>query len=496
MKFPIWRPSTPSLVWPALAVIVFCSLAAFLIENAALNTDEGFYANACRLAFRGELPYRDFGYTQTPAFPYLQGLALYWASFTVGAERWINALWTGIALVLVYRRLRSGGLSTLGSSGMVLLFVTSVPLLYYCTIGKTYALAQLLLVLAGIGLWRENPRHALLQTAFFGTLAVGCRLPVAPTVAVLYLAVLVRGWREKAGFTYLVLPPLIFGAAVFLPFLLSAPENFYFWNWEIHHLRDVPRRAALDVVWLVMLLVPSLLVVGLVAPIARGWRGILAPERRSFTFCLVAAWTGILVNTVAGSMYAEYVVPFFALLLIGAGGLISERRIRPSVQAGCLVLGCLLNLGALSLETEKSYIERGFGSDLRAAGKFLRGNTSEGALVIGSLLDVTLEAGRESHPRLAMGLFTVTGDCSPATAERLRMMHLVELVYLVQRGDAEGVVLCTGGNVNFEYSVPSMKPFKDAGTKLLHAAIWEGKYRLAYRNSTYIVLLRKNSTGL
>lgn len=495
MKLSIWRPS-PSFVWPALAVVVFCSLAAFLVEHATLNADEGFYANACRLVFRGELPYRDFGYTQTPVFPYLQGLVLYWGNFTVGAERWVNVLWTGIAFLLVYRRLRSGGMSTLGSSGMVLLFVTSVPLLYFCTIGKTYALAQLLLVLAGLGLWRSNPRHALLQTAFFGTLAVGCRLPVAPAVAVLYLAVLVRGWREKAGLAYLVLPPVVFGAAAFLPFLWSAPENFYFWNWEIHHFRKVPRRDALDVVWLVVLLAPGLVVAGLVAPIFRGWRDILVPERLPFTLCLVASWAGIVVNIVAGSLYAEYVVPFFALLLIGVGGLMVGRLCQPSILAGVLAIGCLANCGAPWLDQAVTYVAYGFGSDLRNAGAFLRANTQERAIVIGSLLDVTLEAGRESHPRLAMGLFTVTGDCSPETAERLRMMHVAELVALIDSGEAEALALCNGGNVNFEYSVPSMYAFKPKVAKILEAAIWRGKYRLAYHNSNYIVLLRKQEKDL
>ena len=51
-----------------------------------LNADEGWYLYASRLVFKGQIPYRDFAYTQAPLLPYIYGIpqAVVHSSILVG----------------------------------------------------------------------------------------------------------------------------------------------------------------------------------------------------------------------------------------------------------------------------------------------------------------------------------------------------------------------------------------------------------------------------
>ncbi|MFT3830068.1 MAG: hypothetical protein QM691_10235 [Opitutaceae bacterium] len=474
----------------AVGAFIFLATAVFFVGNAWVNADEGFYANACRLVFKGEMPYRDFGYTQTPVFPYIQGLPLWLGDFTLAAQRWANLGWTVCVLALLGHRLRADAVSVHWQCAVLLLFATSIPLVYFCTIGKTYALAQLMLVLAGLGLWRNDCRLSLLQTAFFGTLAVGCRLPVLPAVTVLYIAAFLRGWRAGVGLPYLVLPPFLFGALVFLPFALGDLQNFYFWTWGFHQLRTAPKRALADVAGMVLLLAPGACALGGAALAYGGWRQRWDSGRWAYASCLVAAVTGIVVNVVAGSFYAEYTVPFFALLLLGSVGMLSQRATRPAFVYSLGLLCSVCNYVAPAVDRSERYLLRGAVSDLRAAGTFLRENTSEGALIIAPMLEVTLEAGRETHPQLAMGLFTVTDEFSREDAKRLRMMNAEELLSIVESGEAGALVFVLASNVNFVYSMPSTRFFPDAFNDRLIMAVGRGGYRMSYRNGMYAIFTR------
>src|SRR5258708_6936446 len=56
------------------AVILAAALGLLFVVRGELNADEGWYLYASRLVYRGQLPYRDFSFTQMPLLPYVYGL--------------------------------------------------------------------------------------------------------------------------------------------------------------------------------------------------------------------------------------------------------------------------------------------------------------------------------------------------------------------------------------------------------------------------------------
>ncbi|HRG56548.1 MAG TPA: hypothetical protein PLG56_10940, partial [Lacunisphaera sp.] len=86
--------------WLILAGVVHATAAFFFIRHGALNPDEGFYAAAARAVWQGEMPYRDFGYTQTPLLPYVNGALLALTGHGLFEQRTINGLWAAAALAL------------------------------------------------------------------------------------------------------------------------------------------------------------------------------------------------------------------------------------------------------------------------------------------------------------------------------------------------------------------------------------------------------------
>src|SRR5882757_1777342 len=56
------------------AVVLVAALGLLFVVRGELNADEGWYLYASRLVYRGQLPYRDFSFTQMPLLPYVYGL--------------------------------------------------------------------------------------------------------------------------------------------------------------------------------------------------------------------------------------------------------------------------------------------------------------------------------------------------------------------------------------------------------------------------------------
>jgi hypothetical protein len=59
-------------IWGGIALYLVFSLVYLFLGQA--NADEGWYLYASKLVYQGNLPYRDFAYTQMPLLPYIYGL--------------------------------------------------------------------------------------------------------------------------------------------------------------------------------------------------------------------------------------------------------------------------------------------------------------------------------------------------------------------------------------------------------------------------------------
>mgnify|MGYP001332583156 CR=1 FL=1 len=492
------RTYSPALKTATLAIAalaIFLTLAIWIIYNGRANADEGFYALASKLAISGEIPYRDFAYTQMPLLPYIQGAFLHWFEFTVEAQRWLNVFWSSCLLGMIAWRLHRSGAAQREWASTLCLWLTAIPIVYFSIIGKTYGLAQLLLVIAALGLWLTDPRRSLCHIALFGVLAIGCRLTVAPAVAAIYLYPTIRILRQKTGLLWVLIPPLFFASALLCPFFLLAPDNTYFWTWQYHILSTLPKRPIIQVFGEFTVMAPGLLLVACYSL----WYGIKSKSTGKhsthYLFCLGAGLFGAAVNIITTSFYAEYAVMFTPLILLGAGGLITQesapRELAPKQMI--LLAGCALSLAIFCLSNKDRYIRPGYIESVKAAGAHLAQCTAPNALVITSMPEILLQADRQGHRQLAMGCFSVTGDMPENQATTLGMMHINQLLRELYQGSADALVLWNGAN--FEYSAPSMCYFTKETHKLTAETI-KRNYEPSFSNRYFTVLVRKPTSSV
>jgi hypothetical protein len=163
------------------AVVIYLFAGGLYAERGRANADEGYYAYVARAVMHGQVPYRDFAYTQTPVWPYLQGAVMTLTGFGVRQERWINVGLGALAIALGAALWRGANLHPLACWTLILAWCLCNPLVYYDTIGKTYAFSGLLLLAAGGCLLLKSPPWIKLSLlSVLGVLAVGCRLTLAP----------------------------------------------------------------------------------------------------------------------------------------------------------------------------------------------------------------------------------------------------------------------------------------------------------------------------
>jgi hypothetical protein len=116
----------------------------YLIFGQA-NADEGWYLYASKLVFQGNVPYRDFAYTQTPLLPYVYGLPqLLSPSLYLGrATSMLFSFTTFLISVSIAHRYAG----RMGAGVTALLLCSFTQGIYFLTIVKTYSLLCLFFAL-------------------------------------------------------------------------------------------------------------------------------------------------------------------------------------------------------------------------------------------------------------------------------------------------------------------------------------------------------------
>src|SRR5665213_2216583 len=159
---------------------------------SGINSDEGFYALAARSVSEGDLPYRDFGYTQMPLLPYINGFFMQFIGFGLFQQRAVNGLWAAFTVLLVVKWIahRTKLSWALGFGALLSLSATWMAFVH---LGNTYALAGLVIV-AAVWVyteWNSGVRKICLL-AFLATVGIGCRLTTVPFFAVLWVAAVIE----------------------------------------------------------------------------------------------------------------------------------------------------------------------------------------------------------------------------------------------------------------------------------------------------------------
>ena len=234
-----------------LAIGAFFVLGGAAVWMGGLNQDEGWYLYAANLVAEGQVPYRDFFYTQGPMLPYVySAFAGLWKSFgLLGARLFTLSLgFVGILFAVgLARRLVPAERRGAAALTVFLLLATNLYHLYFVTIPKTYALAALFAMagfyLLSVAVERSGWLSVLSGLAL--AFATGTRISLGALLVVvgLYLLLTKRG-KLLAGFCLGGFAGL---ALVYLPFLLDAGARGGLIAAQQYHAA----RSGFDITWTV-----------------------------------------------------------------------------------------------------------------------------------------------------------------------------------------------------------------------------------------------------
>jgi hypothetical protein len=241
-RLAAWIDALPALWLQAGVVTVQLAILAPMAVARGIDGDEGYYTLAASLLADGQLPYRDFFYPQMPLLPFAYGP---WTA--VFGETWFGARSLSVvcaaALGLLLYRYASGrwGSQALGVLA-VALYATSMLVLIWMTVVKTYPLSTLLLVAAFVVADRpelpQTPRRWLAAGVLFG-LALDARLLFAAAAPVLLVYAL-RSARGAEGrrLALSLLAGMAVGLVPSIVLFALDPRRFWFHNLGYHSVRS------------------------------------------------------------------------------------------------------------------------------------------------------------------------------------------------------------------------------------------------------------------
>ncbi|MFO0651644.1 MAG: hypothetical protein U0326_35810 [Polyangiales bacterium] len=449
------------------------ALVAWCVARSPWNSDEGFYAVAARLVTEGEVPYRDFGFSQGPGYPLLMALPLRLAGGGFVAQRALSALVVVCAVAVASRALWAAS-RRVGASLAVLVVASSSAALAASALGKTYALAGLALAVAG-SVYVASPSpstRALSLFAAASSIAVATRISLLPAVAVLAVGLLLALPRERRlrfalGLSLAVVAPYAVAFVV-------APEPAAFWLWEYHHGSHLDLRDARTVTEFVRF-APLVWVVSLFAMLRPV--GEVAQRLRVVG---VATLVGVAAQMLFSTTYAEYAAPFVPLGALCVGALPDRRRVTLAFAGLCALVGLLGFLGLPSSRADTT--------ELRAAASFVRAHTRPGDLVLASPASVLGDAQRRPLPDTEMSPFCVADTTDASRARRLHLVTTTSLAEAIRAGRPRAVVLYRQARMaNFQFMVPSLDLAGTRGDEIERA--FTSRYQIAWASARLLVLL-------
>ena len=300
-----------------MAALAFVVLGFAAVWMGGLNQDEGWYLYAANLVSEGQLPYRDFFFTQGPVMPYVYSVfAGIWRDYGLLGARIFNLLIgfmgivfaCGLAQRLAKRFCSEEAGAPPPRAGLVtfLLLATNLYHLYYLAIPKTYALAGLL-VMVGFYLLSFERAWAFALSALLFVLAAGTRFSLGAILPVVAVALI---WKGRRGWPVFVLSGLLFGGLLWGTLWSSRALHDGFLAALTYH----SSRGGSDIVWtvgslsrLVRWYLPVFVVLGL---------GVA--EWRRTRLLLLSFLAVFAVQMLAPFPYEDYQVPIMGLLAVVA----------------------------------------------------------------------------------------------------------------------------------------------------------------------------------
>ncbi len=506
--FPLGPRIAPWLVGILVLVVYFLG-ARWHVLHGGQNTDEGFYAVATRAVAQGEMPYRDFGFTQPPLVLYANALPLRVVGFGLFAQRAVNGAWAALALLLA-----AGWLARRTSVAwgllLALAFALAAPWMYFNHLGKTYGFTTLLAMLAAwVFLARPAGAKRNFLLALLAAFGVATRLPALPFFGVLWLFALWPRRAPTARELAAALGGLALGSAIaWLPFWLAAPEALKFWVFDFHRI-SVPKKPW-HLAWTeIATLAPAVwLLTGfaLAALLARGrW-----PTRE--TAVLLAALAALAINLLPAGVYDEYGTPFLLPLAAASAALVSDA-LSTHARATLLAVVLLVALAAAQflpaplllnrhrperrgtasqwLTPKTPPYQRDLPLQLAAARRAVSTLLAADAPFVGPDLILAVESGRRVPPELRMGAFAFTAELPPAEAARLHLATRAQLDAWFSDPAVTALALFKRDELNYNWSVPSFTPVPLEQRRATLARL-QREFAITYDDGDFFVLVRRD----
>jgi hypothetical protein len=373
----------------------------------------------------------------------------------------------------------------LAGLGYVAIMVSGLQWMYFANIGKTNALAGLL-VLAAVLVVVSRPRIGaqIFATSLIGVIAIGCRLPVAPFFLVIWAGLLARNFSPGNLFRA-IFWPVLFGLLLIAPFIAAAPHSFRFWALDIHGESRVVRNWHLDLASMFPLS-PALCTMGLLLPLGLLSRHIRIS--RPLDLVLLALFVALVCNVLPTGAYPEYPAPFVPSFIFILSILVTEMRASPRWHAFALGLFVLMNL------TIRAPIDRAVYGETRRAADYVRQFQRESYPFVGSASIVALEAGAPVPDWLVMAPFCCTESFPESEAAERHLATPDRIARLMTDPRCEVFVMYTVPVRNFVWSMPRFVPISE-GSVARWKKILERNYSLEYGDGSYAVFIRRSVYG-
>ncbi len=337
----------------ALALFACLVLSGAAVWMGGLNQDEGWYLYAANLVAEGEMPYRDFFFTQGPLLPLLYApfAAVWKAHGLLGARLFtlsLGLLSVLISAALAFRLVSDNEKKRAAFLVVLFLLATNLYHLYYLAIPKTYALASLFVALAFYLLSFLDPDSSPLKTVTLSSatglalaFAAGVRLSLGILLAVVGLWLLGGAVKKTLPRAAWILFGFFGALGLFLvygPFFVDATARAGFFAALGYH----KARGGSDIIWLVGSL--SRLVrwyVPLFVALGFGlFTNVSFLKTSPFVRLLLGSFLAVfLVQISAPFPYEDYQVPVMLLLAVIASSLLVSSSRLSVASSLLLVLG-------------------------------------------------------------------------------------------------------------------------------------------------------------
>jgi hypothetical protein len=467
--------------------IIYSLLVHYVINNIGLSSDEGCYMMAAKQVISGRIPYRDFGYTQTPMLPYINGFFMNIFGFGQQVHRVINACWGYLALILsiiiVFNRK-----SYMASFMCGWVLVTS-PFWVGLICFSPYGVSTFFMTLTGLvicSMLSYSKKVALFSV--FGNLAIACRLTVAPAIIILLVYLIIKGTRFKQRVAAIV-SFLVVGMIIFLPFYFASPDNFIFWNLGYHLHSELKGSMIHEHIFMF----PSIFImICLATPIAIIMKKkVTSPE----VIVLLAATVGIITQMVLKINYGVYSTPFVTLCVMGGSLILADFKWNKYIYAIFIIFPLIymtpLNpIKYLTISLDE-YLDKNWVNTLSYAESFLRENTSVDGYLLTPFPVLAVQADRRVFEGIELGMFSITDEMDEIRAKKLHLMHYDELIDIVKDRKAQAVILNNFVSpYNFSWSVPSIT-LASAQKSEQFFDLLKKNYKVVFNLTPLVILLPK-----